>query len=57
MSDVETKSIALDLSSRKGKKKLEALLKDGWQIVTQNKRSILQWGPLMTDLTLTRTKG
>ena len=56
MASLETKSVALNLSARGDKKKLEKLLASGWTIASQVKRSALQWGPLMTDIVLTREK-
>jgi len=56
MPDIETKTIAIDLSSRAGKKELAKLLSDGWSVASEKHRSALQWGPKKSDLILTREK-
>ena len=50
----ETMNLRLDLGTRRGKKKLEKLLREGWAVVVQQKRGLFQFSPRQTDLVLER---
>ena len=50
----QVKKVTLDIRRKKDAKKLAKLLEDGWVIVSQHKRSLLQWKPGWIDYVLTR---
>jgi hypothetical protein len=55
---IETMTVKLDmrtgvLGGTSGSKKLEDLLRGGWEIVSERKKSALEWG-FMTEYTLRR---
>lgn len=56
MAKIETKQVTLHIGTRKGAKELSKLLADGWQIVSEHKRGILEWKPGQVDYVLTRSR-
>lgn len=50
----EVMRATIDIGTKKGAKKLAALLSDGWEIQSEHKRSIAQWKPAQVDYVLTR---
>ena len=52
----ESKHVRLDTAHKSGARKLNALLSDGWEVVSQQKRGALEWHPGQVDFVLRRQK-
>lgn len=52
----ETKRVTLDIARRGEAKKLTKLISEGWAVVSEHKRGILEWKPGQVDYVLMRTK-
>ena len=53
---IETKTVTLNISKKKDAKELVKLTQDGWVVISEHKRGIMEWKPLQVDFVLTRTK-
>lgn len=51
----ETKRVRLALNTNRGAKELVKLQEDGWEIVSQHKRGLMQFSPGQVDFVLKRT--
>lgn len=49
-----TKRITLDIRTKSGARKLAALVADGWVIISEHKRGLLEWKPGQVDYVLTK---
>lgn len=56
MTRTQTKRVTIDIRRRRGARRLAALLDDGWTVVSEHKRGILQWKPGQVDYVLTRER-
>lgn len=52
----EVKRVTLDIARKKDAKKLAALVADGWEILSEHKRGLMEWSPGQIDYVLTRKK-
>ena len=53
---VETKRVTLDIARKKGAQELVRLREQGWQVISEHRRSALQWKPGQVDYVLTRER-
>lgn len=49
-----TKRITFDIRTKSGARKLAALVADGWVIISEHKRGLLEWKPGQVDYVLTK---
>lgn len=52
----EIKRIAVNVSYKKDLKKLQRYLDDGWEILSEHRRSALSWKPGWIDYVLVRKR-
>lgn len=54
---VETKQVTLDIRHNKGARELVKLQEQGWEIVSEHKRGLLDFSPGQVDYVLRRVTG
>lgn len=51
----QVKKVTLNIGSKAGAQKLANLKAEGWEIISEHKRSILEWKPGQVDYVLTKS--
>jgi len=52
----KVKKVTIDIRTRGGAKKLANLKADGWEILSEHKRGVLEWKPGQVDYVLTKSE-
>ena len=53
---IETRTVTLNISNKRDAKKLVELKMDGWEVVSEHKRGLLEFKPGQVDFVLSRTR-